>query len=352
MAWQPSAGVFRNLISLLKYTMFAAEKQEGQARRGRALSLIQSIKIRTTWQTEEIVSYLQKTYTAGLTVEVSKTYSARWGKHITRGMRINDTPEAVKRYNDKMAEREIIRVVNANFKTGDIYLTLTYRRGGRPSPEVAAKQLKNYIKAVRRKYKRAGVTLKWIASTAYGSKGGIHHHLILSQIDARELQGMWKYGGMHIDFLYPEEDHSGLASYIYRQSKTTGRPGEVITGKRISSSRNLIRPKPVVKEIDAIRWREPPEPIKGYVIDVDSIEAGESPVSGAPYLFYRMRKIPRGYKAKTPDGETLKGDAAQRWLRDHNRQKVKRGFARQLATGETGKLEVLAAGQRKDVMRQ
>lgn len=281
------------------------------------------------------MSYLQRTYYAGLTVEVSKTYSARWGKRITRGLNINKTPESVKKYNDKMAERETIRAINANFRPGDIYLTLTYAKNKRPPPEEAKRQLQNYIKALRRKYKRLELIFKWFATTSYGKKGGIHHHLIISKIDIQQLRGLWKYGGAHIDLLYEEEDHSKLAVYLYRQSKTTGKPGEEITGKRISSSRNLIRPKPVVKEINAIRWREPPVPIKGYVIDVDSIEAGESPVSGAPYLFYRMRKIPKGYKTQTPDGRMLKGDAAEKWLRDQNKKAVAREFIKKEAAGET-----------------
>ena len=157
------------------------------------------------------MSYLQRTYYAGLTVEVSKTYSARWGKRITRGLNINKTPESVKKYNDKMAERETIRVINANFCPGDIYLTLTYAKNKRPPPEEAKRQLQNYIKALRRKYKRLELIFKWFATTSYGKKGGIHHHLIISKIDIQQLRGLWKYGGAHIDLLYEEEDHSKLA---------------------------------------------------------------------------------------------------------------------------------------------
>ena len=47
-----------------------------------------------------------------------------------------------------------------------------------------------------------------------------------------------------------------------------------------------------MKEVDARTWREPPAPAKGYVIAPESIDAGINPITGIPYLFYRMVRIP------------------------------------------------------------
>ena len=76
--------------------------------------------------------YLKKRYVAGNTIEIQKTISTRYGITATRREKTDRTPEAVQKYNGKMARRQLIRIINAGFTPGDIYLTLTYRRGERP----------------------------------------------------------------------------------------------------------------------------------------------------------------------------------------------------------------------------
>jgi len=71
----------------------------------------------------------------------------------------------------------------------------------------------------------------------------------------------------------------------------------------ISSSRNLIRPEPQVKEVKHFTMRPileyGPKPKKGYYIDKDSIVSGINPYTGLSYLKYteiRIRgKTERGY---------------------------------------------------------
>ena len=71
-------------------------------------------------------------------------------------------------------------------------------------------------------------------------------------------------------------------------------------------------------------WKEPPTARPGYIIDLDSVDAGVSPVTGIPYLFYRMIEIPKKQKLQTPDGRILYDDAAAKWLREYNRQEIRR----------------------------
>lgn len=52
--------------------------------------------------------------------------------------------------------------------------------------------------------------------------------------------------------------------------------------------------KPIVKRkvVSANSWREYPQAPKGYMIIPESIEYGVSEITGYPYQYYRMIKIP------------------------------------------------------------
>ena len=238
-----------------------------------------------------------------------------------------------------MAERKLTRLLNANFKARDIHLVLTYRRDDRPPPEEAKKRLRNFIGRLRRFFTRRGQELKYIAATAYGTKGAIHHHLVISTMDARELRSLWPYGGSHAEYLYESGDYARLAAYIVRQAKHGLAEADQIDEKKWHGSRNLIRPKPHKQEVPATVWREPPAAWPGYIIDLDSVDAGVSPVTGIPYLFYRMLKIPPKQKLQTPDGRILYDDAAAKWLREYNRQEIRREWQNLNQTGPIMKQE-------------
>ena len=257
-------------------------------------------------------------------IDVQKTYSLRHGKNYARAVRSATTSEAMKNYNEKMAIRELTRIINANFNTNDIHLTLTYQRDLRPSTEEELKRdLKCYLRKLRRIYKKAGKELKYITVSAIGSKGAPHHHLIINEIDTRLLNGLWKKGGMHPVFLYSKVDFTGLAAYFIEQSNPKG--GEVI-GRRWNCSRNLIHPQVKVWEVDADTWREPPKAIEGYEIDYSTVDYGENPITGIPFCYYRMIKREIKKPIMTPDGRLLQPDAAERWLRQKEFEEEKKRY--------------------------
>ena len=63
--------------------------------------------------------YLQKTYRAGRTVEVQKL-AIRKHPRGARQKRHRPTPEAMAAYNKKLVERELTRLLNENFGSGDL----------------------------------------------------------------------------------------------------------------------------------------------------------------------------------------------------------------------------------------
>lgn len=272
------------------------------------------------------MKYIKKTYEAGITVEVWKTYR-REGRRAGRTGKRRETPEAMARYNAKLSLRELTRTINANFGPGDLHVTLTYGKGERPAtPEDFRRDRETFLAALRRLYKREGIPLKYVIVYGYGEKGAPHFHLVVSGIDQRKIEQIWRRGYISATNLRKNKEYSVLAAYMFNQSRIDPATGQEMTGRRWSGSRNLVRPQPQVEEVSAKRWREPPQSIKGYIIDPDSIDAGTSPVSGMPYLFYRLLKLPPNPHAMTPDGRLLRADAAEKWLRQQNAAEVRRKF--------------------------
>ena len=115
---------------------------------------------------------------AGKTKEIEKSYSSRYGrKGIGRSKNMNPTPDDVKRVNQRNAETRLRRLINCNFEKNDIHLVLTYKKDERPKPEEAKKILANFIRRIKRRYKKLGIEFKYIHVTEFGKKNGAIHRL-------------------------------------------------------------------------------------------------------------------------------------------------------------------------------
>ena len=169
-----------------------------------------------------------------------------------RRKKCKPTSEIQARLNQKHAERSLTRIVHTNFTPDDYALHLTYH--DTPQTEDEAKRLvRNYLRALRRRYAALGLTFKYVLSTEYGKKGGrIHHHLILSGgFDRDEIERMWEYGYANTKRLQFREDGvTGLSHYIAKERKGA---------KRWSGSRNLEKPacaqydgRVTMEELDAL----------------------------------------------------------------------------------------------------
>lgn len=235
--------------------------------------------------------YTQTTYTAGNTVEVYKTYSARYGKKIPRGKNHSKTPEAVKKYNEQIAERELRLLLNENFRPKDYYITLTYRRDERPDPETAKKNLQKFLRQLRTLYRKAGLELFFVAVTEYKRKA-IHHHIVINRYEIGKIVELWPYGYPQIKLLDNTGDYAKLASYLIKETCKTFGEADNPSKKRWSCSRNLRKPKKTVKIVKADTWRDDPVPKKGYQIVKDSVYYDVNPFTGYPYQMYRMVKPP------------------------------------------------------------
>jgi len=240
------------------------------------------------------MAYFKTTIEAGATIEVTKSYTKRIGVKA-RGNKEQPTPEEMEKVNQINAERNLRIKINANFKVDDPFITLTYRKDERPTPEQAKKNIKKLIDDLRKEYKKAGEELKYINVTEYKNKA-IHHHLLINAAEgfdsAKAVRRLWEFGRPDFKFLDNTGQYKDLAAYLIKETSKTFKENEGGHMQRYSCSRNLIMPTPkeeIIKK--ATRWIPDPRPIKGYYIDQDTVYNGVDPFTGRQFQRYTMVKL-------------------------------------------------------------
>ena len=185
------------------------------------------------------MGYRTRTIKAGPRVEVE--IFPLFGREDTgraRAAKQNVTPEAVQRLNEERSKRRLVQLADANFTDQDIHLTLTYRQA--PKYDQAQKDVKNFLRTVKRKREQRGMDpLKYIYTIEGdddGTRERIHVHMLMSGgIDRAELEEIWARGYANADRLQPNENGlEAIARYITKQQKNR---------RKWCRSRNLTQPK-------------------------------------------------------------------------------------------------------------
>lgn len=240
--------------------------------------------------------YIKKIYEMGDYREIHKyfRYGCPKGK---RGQKHDKTSDPVIRYNRKLKARKLQRLILANFAEGDWHLVLTYAKDERPETMAAAKKdLRAFIRKLKRRYEKAGHDIRYICMTERGKKGACHHHLIIQDVQDGSMSvksavmESWK-GMKNFTPLYDQDAFRELADYM-----TKDETKEDQTGVSYSRSRNLITPKPKVRRIRAREWAEEPKSDQEFEVIKGTVETGENPQTGMPYLRYFMKRIKRRSK--------------------------------------------------------
>lgn len=176
------------------------------------------------------------------------------GISCERAAKENLSSEEMAEYNCIEARRKCARMVNANFRQGDLFLTLTFRE--RVDVENALRLFRNFISRLKRLRKRKGYgELKYLYVVESKRKRE-HVHLLINKMDLtmKELSEVWGLGRVMVSILEPGGDYTGLAYYITKENYKE-------YGKRWSGSRNLAKPKEKVmlisKEKEVKRTRVP-----------------------------------------------------------------------------------------------
>ena len=171
------------------------------------------------------------------------------------------------------------QLVHTNFKAGDFHVCCTYElenyEGDRSqiterTREDAKKDIRNYLKRVKRLLKRHGCDLdafRWIVCTV--TKESVkeavnprpdrhHHHLLMAGVPEQlrnDVEKLWELGFCNADRLQDSKSAgiAAMAGYIARQEGSAN--GERAGEKSYSCSRNIIRPEEKVSDVKISRRR-------------------------------------------------------------------------------------------------
>ncbi len=229
--------------------------------------------------------YIMRTVKAGNTKEITKYYSARYGRKHRRLENRAETEEKQKRVNENNAEDKLRWLINSNFKKDDLFILLTYA-GDAPEPEEAARALAAFLRKLRKEYRKRGKELKYIAVTEYEAKR-IHHHVIANDIDYKIISSLWTAGQARFETTY-SDDFYKLAHYLVKETNRTYKDKQA-SSKRWNASKNLKKPEIEKEIVKADSWRKVPQDKDGYKVQVDSI-VNSFDYYGYPYQKYTMIK--------------------------------------------------------------
>lgn len=233
--------------------------------------------------------YIKEICIAGNTVEVIKKYSSRSGiKHIHRSENNMPTPLDVQRNNDIVAQRRLRRLINHNFKPGDMHVVLTYM-GEEPSQLEAKCNLKKFIRKLTVCFRKQGRILKYISVTEFLEKR-IHHHIVISRCDGIDLTSLWAHGNIDVTFLDGTGNYTLLANYFIKETTKTFRGEGCVFKRRYNCSRTIEQPVVITEIISSKKWLQDPKEIKGYYIVKDSI-VNIITSKGYPYQEYTQVRL-------------------------------------------------------------
>lgn len=263
--------------------------------------------------------YLKKTWKAGRTIEVKKTYSARYGKKLPRAGNIQRTSKEQEAVNRQQAIDELRRILNENFRPGDWHAIFTYPQAAPPGKQEAKRALQIFLRRLRAVYREKETELRYVSVTEYEHKR-IHHHLILPALPGgmKPVKALWKavvselfYTAeerergepLHLRFPWVQLDDSGqygaLAEYLIKETEKTRKTADAFSKRRYCCSKNIVHPKPKIEQISAKEWRKDPPPKKGHYIDKRESFNGTGEKSGLPMQVTIYVQIARRVKNRS-----------------------------------------------------
>lgn len=238
--------------------------------------------------------YVKKTIISGAVLEVEKTFTIRYkGKHTVRGPRKETTPEAMAKVNERNAKKNLARLLNCNFKKGDLYLTLTYKIDNRAaSAEDCKNDLAKFLRNVKLASKRRGLEFYYVAVSTFGERS-MHHHVVMRcGLTMDELTKIWRLGWINFKPLDGSGDYTQLADYLIKHTnKTFNDSAKRVHAKRYIHSRNMKKPIVKTEVVGAESWRENVKAPKGYYLIKDSVVSDVSDLTGFPYQYYKCMSL-------------------------------------------------------------
>lgn len=246
--------------------------------------------------------YIYEICVAGKTIEVSKYHSWRWCCKGERRAKLGGTTTTrQEKVNNRIAQQNLRRILNANFQDGDYLVTYDFRPDvSPPTSTEMQKIIKVFLQKLRREYLKAELNLKYVYVKELGPRGGRHLHMVMNKSSIDLLSRCWTWGGIHVDPLNTDGQYTKIAEYFTKYADRTIKTEGQLIGKRWYPSRNLIRPEPKKRVIKAntyyTKYYVPP----GYYVE-DEYE-GETK-DGYRYFSYTLHEL---------KGKAVKGNAGSK----------------------------------------
>lgn len=241
--------------------------------------------------------YKRFTTIAGRTIITRCTDSSRIKTNKQRKPRMNPTPEAVAKVNAMNRIRDLTAKLNANFRPGDLWITLSYPE--KVPMEEAMRNLERFKRNLRGMCRRRGIPFRLIEATGIGKvKGKPHHHIVLNQEITRDMiLKQWPEAQVHMNVLWKDGNYSRVAKYMLLNA-TQSKDARGKNSRGFRCSRSIVTPPTREESMKRELVADPDdlEPRTGYYIDRDSIRAYWHPITGnlcVEYIEISMEDNPR-----------------------------------------------------------
>lgn len=189
-----------------------------------------------------ILAYRTKRVKAGDMLYLYSYPIYRRKQDRARAARHMETAPAQAAYNRRKSAERLKWLINANFTDADLWCTFTYDGQPPENEDAARRDIRNYLRAVNRWRKRAGMSaaryvyvIEWQQD---GEARRVHHHVIMSGMPRDIAEQIWTRGKRNkTERLQPDGDGlNALTRYITKQ------PRERKGGKRWGASKGLKQP--------------------------------------------------------------------------------------------------------------
>lgn len=263
-----------------------------------------------------------RTYEAGAVGEKTKFWVP--GTRPTKSSRRVRSELKKQEQNEWSAEKTVARLINENFREGDLLMGLDYAPAGMerlyrrledlghdPNKldegeladlirEAAERELRLCLRRVKRALGKDEVEIRYLAVTSdmdgdTGEAVRIHHHLVVTggaKVKATFLEKWKDLGGVSWSTLSAQEDYTPVAAYLMRQVR------RVPDAKKYIPSRNLVRPQP--KDRAAVSESELRAP-KGCTL----VHRNEFKPGRPQYIRYILPEEKRRGARSSPDARRL-----------------------------------------------
>lgn len=236
--------------------------------------------------------------------------------------------------NAQNAVRTMARLLNENFRAGDLLFGLDYdevalrkmegsgQGGGEEINrlrQAARKELQRAIKRIRYHAGKQGIPLKYIAITSdlngkTGEQVRVHHHLVVNAEAKALFEKNWKAGGVNFRKLSAQPDYTSIAVYLLAQVRPENNE------KKYTTSRDtLVRPEPkdrIARNESVIRAP------KGAVL----LDSGKNIPGQCQYIRYVLPEQARRAELELKNGctvvRTVEGHQRRRKVPGHERDQT------------------------------